>query len=214
MIDFHILERAARHPVDQRIVRILDDRQAALILDRNQAGGAIVERAGEHDPDHARPVRISGGSKERIDRRPVSVLARPADHSNVGFVQQQVVIRAGDVDAVGNESFAIVRVLRGHRTCGAEDARKHALVLRSEVQDDEDRGAEVRRQVANEPPQRLDSAGGSTDDDDVAPGHSVQSTPACLLSHASGAQMSNARLLNTRRYGVPSGTDERIRNEP
>ena len=77
VIDRDMPARAFRHRRKQRVGRILDDGHAAELLDRGQAGGAVVEIAGQDDADRRRAVDLRRRSEQRIDRRPEAVFPRP-----------------------------------------------------------------------------------------------------------------------------------------
>ena len=184
VVDVDVLQRAARHRVDEGIVRILHDGKPALALDGGQPRRSVVERPGQHDTDHARPERIGRRPEERIDRGPMPVFARAADDADVVLVHEQVMIGPGHVDPVGEDGFAVSRMLGGQGTGRAEDLRQDALMLRRQMQDNEHRRWEVGGKPPDERRERFDAAGGSADHDDVARGHpNRQCTPVFARWH-------------------------------
>jgi hypothetical protein len=67
VVDAHMLDRAPWHRGIQGIVGILHDGGPAELLDGAQAGGAVIEIAGEHDADRPRTVDLCGSPEERVD---------------------------------------------------------------------------------------------------------------------------------------------------
>jgi len=111
VVDVHVFQRAARHHLHQRLVGILHQRQPAAALDRDQAGGSVVQRPGEDDADHSRAEGIGCRPEERVDGRPVAVLAGSADHAHMRIVEEEMVVRRRHVDAIGDDGLAVARVL-------------------------------------------------------------------------------------------------------
>ena len=73
-----VVERVSWHRRVPRVVRVLDDADAAVAADEGEPGGAVVEHPREHHADHSRPERAGGRAEQRVGRRAVTVL--PADH--------------------------------------------------------------------------------------------------------------------------------------
>ena len=115
-----------------------------MFLDGCDPGRAVVQRAREHDRDHARPVPPRRASEERVDRGSVAVFPRTSRHANAVRVQQEVAIGWGDVDLPGNEWFAVARVRSGQRAGAIEDGGKHAPTPGRDVQNDQYARREVR----------------------------------------------------------------------
>ena len=79
-------------------------------LDCGEARGAVVEDAGEDHPDDTRAVRRRGCAEHRVDRRAVAVFLRPAIHAHEAGLDQQVVVRRGDVDPPALDLGAVLCV--------------------------------------------------------------------------------------------------------
>ena len=71
-------DRVARHPVISRLFRFLRDHQAALLLDRLQAGTAVGAGARKDDGDGAGTEFLRQGMQQEIERqaRAVTLLGR------------------------------------------------------------------------------------------------------------------------------------------
>ena len=91
-------DRRVRHRPPLRRVRVLDDRDAAVALDRGEAGGAVLVRAREHDPDRAVAVDLGDRLEEDVDRRPRELDARVDGEREVAVLDEQVVVGRSDVD--------------------------------------------------------------------------------------------------------------------
>ncbi len=110
MVDRDVTERAARHRGRRRLGRLLDDGDAVAILDREQAGGAIVELPGQHDADDGRAIGKCRAAKQRIDRWPGQVLLRTVRQPDDVSDDEHVTIGRSDVDVSRHERLAILRV--------------------------------------------------------------------------------------------------------
>ena len=125
--------------------RILDHGDAARLLDRLQARGAVVERSAGDDADDARTVVVRRGPERRIDRRPVHVLARTALDRDATAVHVHLHARRRDVDASGADWLGVDGVGRRQQPGAVEDGRQQAGRVRSDMQDDEHRGRQAIR---------------------------------------------------------------------
>src|SRR5262249_3552128 len=56
--------RALRHTRNQRVVGVLHHGQSTGVLDAVQSGTAIVQVSREHNSDHPRSIRSSGGTEQ------------------------------------------------------------------------------------------------------------------------------------------------------
>jgi hypothetical protein len=86
------------------------------------------------------------------------VLARPADDADRVGVEQQMVVRRRDRDRPVRQGLTVHGVCRGERPGSAENPREHARALGGDMEDDEDRGRQVGRQLTNQVAERLHPA--------------------------------------------------------
>ena len=171
MIDLHMRERVARHPWVERIGGVLDDSGATARLDRQESGGPVVQGAREDQPDHPGRVLAGGAAEQRVDGRPVTVLARPAGEVHVPAPQQDMVIGRGDVDAPGLDRLAVLDMGGRQRAMPAQDFGQGAGPSRRQVEDHEHGRGEIARQRGGQVGQRIHTAGGGADDHDAVVGH-------------------------------------------
>jgi len=189
VIDGHPLHRVARHVADDRLVGILHDRQPAVPLDGLKASGAVVERAGEHHPDHARAQAARGRAEERVDGGPGAVLARAVHQRQGRAAHDQVPIGRRHVDPAFAHRLAVSRVPRRQSAPLLQHVGEHAPVARGDVKHHQDGRRQVRRQLGDEREQRLDAARRSPDDDHVA-------------LHAGQSRAGRREMSRGRRRGV------------
>lgn len=119
-------DRAPRHRLERRVIRILYDRDSAGPLDLDQSDRTVGEQSAEDDADHARPERQGGAAEQRIDRRAVAVLARAAGDAHAVALHGHVVARRSDVDAGRGDRLAVLGVCGRKVARPGEDARQHA----------------------------------------------------------------------------------------
>ena len=98
MIHQYVLHGTARHARKGSILGILCDRDAALALDGPQAIRAVVEIASQDDADHTSSMRPRRRPKQRVDRRPGSILAGAAGEAKRSIFHQHVEVRRCDVE--------------------------------------------------------------------------------------------------------------------
>jgi hypothetical protein len=166
VIDLDATECTQRHRVETGFPRLLHDRGAAATLDAPQPRGAVVQRPGQYDANHPRPIAEGGGSEQCIDRRPEAVLLRAPADGNRAAIDEEMMVRRSDVDAPGLDLLAITRVDGGQRAGATEDGGQRARLRGRNVQHHEHRTIEVRRQSGDNVPQTLHTAGGSPEHDD------------------------------------------------
>src|SRR2546423_11286711 len=75
MVDFDVLQGAARHVAAQRVAGILHHGYSAPMLHGHETGGPVIERAPENHADHARAMEARRGAKECVDRGAVTAFA-------------------------------------------------------------------------------------------------------------------------------------------
>jgi hypothetical protein len=166
VIDFGVRERTLRHRGIHRIRRILHHGNAVLLLDREHPGRAVIERAGEHNRDHRRTGGNGCAAKQRVHRRPGTVLARTAGKVQRAVARdQQMPVGRRDVHHSRLIPFSVLGRLRRDRSLPVEDLCEKARRVGRDVQHDAHRGREVGREVAHESPQCVDAARRRADDD-------------------------------------------------
>jgi hypothetical protein len=158
MVDLDMLERVARHPRVERIGRLLDDRDATTRLDRQEPGGAVVQGTRQDHPDHPGRVLAGGAAEQRVDGRPVAVLARPAGQVHMAGSQLDMVVGRGDVDAPGLDRLAVLDVGGRQRAVTAQELGQGAGTGRRQVEDDEHGRVEIVRQGGGQVGQRFHTA--------------------------------------------------------
>ena len=150
---------------------------AARFLDRGDARRAVVERAGEHDPDHPRSVdargrngtadRSPGGrrSRTRCARRAPRRLRRSGD----GRAARRRCGRTGAARHRSDAPRAAAR--RGSGSPAACSCRARCAARPA-------RRAQVARQIGDDAADRFNATGRSADDDDVVFGHNISWHPS------------------------------------
>lgn len=161
------LQGVARHGRPFGILGILDHRHAASRLDRDQPLGPVVEQAGEHHPDHARTVMHRGRAEQRVHRRAGAVLIGAAPHQHAAGANQDVMIGCADIDVPGLERLPVHRREDRERADLVQQLRKDAAGRGRDVLGDEHRGGQIGGQGRAQPLQRVDPAGGRSDNNDV-----------------------------------------------
>ena len=161
---------SARHARDDRVLRILHDGDAAMLLDHAQAIDAIAERTRQDDSDHARSIDAGGTSEQRFDRGAEAVLARSVQNPQPLRRDEQVIVRPGHIDRPRLDRIVVHRELDGQRSGTLEDPRQHTVAARARVHRHQHGRRQCRRQPFDQRGQSLQSSGGCADDDDVA-GH-------------------------------------------
>ena len=146
-------------------------------LDRIEAGGAVVQQAGQDHPDGARPHFDRDAAKQRIDCRPREVLLGTAHEAQHRAFDDQMAIRRGHVDFAWQVGLAVPCMYcmkRARRT----QQRRQETVMRPDVQDDRDRGLQVARKPRNEGAKRIDATRRRTDCDEVPMSQCASDIPA------------------------------------
>ena len=145
-------------------------------LDRIEAGGAVVQQAGQDHPDGARPHFDRDAAKQRIDCRPREVLLGTAHEAQHRAFDDQMAIRRGHVDFAWQVGLAVpcMYCMKRRRT----QQRRQETVMRPDVQDDRDRGLQVARKPRNEGAKRIDATRRRTDCDEVPMSQCASDIPA------------------------------------
>src|SRR5581483_3868850 len=171
VVDRDAPDRAPRHALHQRVLEILRDRDATMALDRLEPGGAVVERAGEDDADHARALAHGRRAEERVDGRPEAILARATRHADGAVVEQEVMVRRRDVDASVREGLTVDGVRGRQRSGTAHHGGQGAGTLRGAVDGDEESRGQLLRKPAGEIQQSRHPSRRSANHHDVPGAH-------------------------------------------
>ena len=113
MVHRHVVDGAPGHALIVGGFRILYHGQTTPLLDSQQAGGAVVQVAGENHANNTGSIAEGGCAEERVKRRPMTVLLGPTGetHMTVGYVQ--VAVGRGYVDPTRLDGLSIARVVGG-----------------------------------------------------------------------------------------------------
>ena len=124
-----------------------------------EAGRTVVQHARQHDADNARAVRHGGQAKERIDSRPVTVLACPLGDQHLVLLDEEMAVRRRDIDASRLKAASVFGQLRLKRLVAIQPPeRRFSGIVSGHVLDDEvDAGTSVgnwptRTSSASSPP--------------------------------------------------------------
>src|SRR6478672_3469458 len=102
-----VAESATRHLGRGSLVWILDNGNAATLLDGKKAHRAVVEAPAENDSNHPRAVNAGGRPKQGIDGGPVTVLPGAAQDTHSARLDGEVGVGTGDVDMAAPDRFLI-----------------------------------------------------------------------------------------------------------
>jgi hypothetical protein len=124
----------------------LDDRDAAVPLDRGEPGRPVVVRAGEDDSDRTLAVAVGDRFEQDVDGRPRVLHASFDREREPPTVDQQVIVRRRDVHMTGLDQLLVARLGDRPRDVQLEQVFEHAAARfgRAVLRDD-DRLVEVLR---------------------------------------------------------------------
>ena len=204
MVDGAGVDGAARHARSKGLVRILCDGNAAALFDREHARRPVVERAGQDHRDHPGSIRPRCRSEQRIHRRSNPIFRRRVHDANGAAFDDYVVIGRRDVDPAILQGLAISGVCGGQPAGAGEDFRQQASSAR-DVENDQDRSAEISRQICDHAAERFNATSGGPNDNDVVLGDATSPGPRCVhdlfrrrLRYTGGAAM---RRIPQREWG-------------
>jgi hypothetical protein len=95
-------------------------------FNRPEAGGAVIQHAGENHTDNAGAVTIGGGAKQGVDGRAEPIFFRSFLHKDLFLLDQQVMIGRRYVDHIFFHRFAITRMPCFEPPGAAQDLGKNA----------------------------------------------------------------------------------------
>src|SRR5437879_5008365 len=107
MVDLDSAHGRLGHVRHEGFTRVLDDHQSAPGLDSKGPGGAVIERPAQNYGDDP-GAKIAGcAAEERIDRRPMAVLAGAFGEMNAAVADQQMLIGWSHISFAGLDFLAI-----------------------------------------------------------------------------------------------------------
>src|SRR5438874_4748366 len=163
-----MLHCAGRHPRIEGITRILNDCDPSSLLDGNESCRPIIERAAQDDADDARSVRECRAPKERIDGGTMTILARTMNAAKRPIaLDHEMLVGRGDVDRSVAKRLSVFHLLCRKRLLARENMREKTLRVGRNVNDDENRRRERVRKSLDDLNERVDAAGGSSNDDNA-----------------------------------------------
>src|SRR5262249_13534754 len=130
---------------------VLHDASSAAGANGQETCRSVMKGTGEYDADHTPAIVPGGGAEQRIDRRPVKVLACFAAEPDFRLrPQYQVLIGRSDVAEARVERLTIGRMGRQNRSRPAEDFGENASGARREVADDKHGGGKPSGQPGDD----------------------------------------------------------------
>src|SRR5262249_36936757 len=141
----------------------------AARLDAIKTGRSIITPAAQHYPDNFRAMCARCATKQNVDGRTMSILARPSREHRHVILDHQMMIRRCTIDAAGLITFLMPGTDSRKISAAAQNLGQHGL--RSHMHHYKNRSIEFLRQMLGKLTQSVHSAGGSANDDDVAFGH-------------------------------------------
>jgi len=156
VIDLNVLDHALGHRCVQRFAGILHEDDPAPVLDSDRAGGSVIQCAAEDERDRVASGDGCRASKQRIDRGPVPVLARPPHQAQFfAVIDQQVTVGRSDVNDAAIVAFAVLSMFCPKPSPAPDELRQRARELGRNLNGDEDRSGEIWREVATGLARRL-----------------------------------------------------------
>lgn len=163
----HLFPSVTGHGRKHGRQRILHDGDAAVSPDDHQPGGAVVEHAAEDDADDAGAGGNGGGAEQGVDRRAVQVLTGSLENPDVVALDEHVEVRRGDIDVAAPQALPVFRMAGFQGGSASKYLGQHAAAAPCGVQDDQHGGGDIRGQAGEEVLQRLDTACGGADHDQI-----------------------------------------------
>ena len=159
---------AARHRAVFGLLRVLHQDDAAGLLDRPDPDRAVRSRAAEDDGEVVAPLRGERTEKQ-VDRRPPPARLVEFGERQVLVGDEQLTVGRDDIDMARLEAGAAGHLGDRHFGARREDRRQFALMLRVEMDDDDEGGVHLVGQALEERLQRMHAAGRGADADGRKP---------------------------------------------
>ena len=163
-----IAESATWHLGGGSLVWILNNGNAATLLDGKQPHRAVLEGPAQNDSNHALAVNACRSPEQRIDGGPVTVLPGTAQHTHFAGFNGEVIIRTGDIDVAAADGFLVGDLAYRHAAVAAQVLFKKAGEIRHHVSHDQNASGKTGRQAGNDDPEGVERPRRTADHDDVA----------------------------------------------
>jgi len=152
----------ARHRRIFRLVGILDQDDAAGLLDSLHPDGAVGARSGEDD---GKPVAVlvRQRAKELVDRCALSARFLELGDRDIAVGDEEAAVGRNDVDMVRPEGNPMLDLFDGHAGARRKEAGEVAVAVRIEMHDHGDRGAHLLGKGLEKRLQRFHAAGRGSD---------------------------------------------------
>lgn len=162
-----------------------------MLLDGLDAVGPVGAGAGKDDGE-AVAMLLGERAEELIDRHAQAARLVEGRSRDLVLGNQQPAIGRNDIDMVGGNRLAVLHLRHRHGRAHAENARKFALMLGIQMNDDDIGGAGIGRQGSEEGLQGMQSSSRGADADDRKPDAPRGSRRAVIVVHREWTRMSAA----------------------
>lgn len=146
-------------------------RYATALLDGQQAGGAILQRACQHHAHYPWAVFPRRRPEQHIYGGAVAVFARAAHHTHMPVFKEQVMIRRRDIDMALFDWQTVFGFTGRQRSSTIEDRRQHARALGRNMQHHKHGGRQIGGQRARQRRKRFHATCRSTNYHNVLVNH-------------------------------------------
>jgi hypothetical protein len=143
-------DRVARHAIVLGFVRYLGQGHAALFLDPRDAHRTVGASTGQHHADGEALVSDRQLSKEQVDGDLGATEAAIGRQGNMTIAQPQVIAGGDHVHMVRFEFLPLLHLHRGHGRVLANDLRQAAVLVRVEMQHNDEGHAAVGGHASEE----------------------------------------------------------------
>jgi hypothetical protein len=157
---------------------VLDQDDAAALLDRPGAADAVAVGPGHDHGDRAGAEALGGRVEQDVDRRASVLHAGLGRQGEVVVVDERVVVGGGEVDAPAAERLLVERLGEGERTAALQHGGEGAKAGDGgPVLDDDDRQREGGREVAEHHGEGGEAAERGADDHQPGAGGGASQAP-------------------------------------
>jgi hypothetical protein len=160
----------ARHAVELGRFLVLDEDEAAHVVDVHDAEAAVRAGAGEDDGDRFFSLFAGERAEEAVDRHVELLVGEAVDQRESTLFHDHLLAGRQEVDRVGAEFGRFVDADERHGGEPGEQFVHQALEVGGEVLDDDEGHAGVGGHGFEEALQGFQAAGGGADADDIEGG--------------------------------------------
>ena len=159
--------RRPGHSVELRARRVLDDDQAAGVVDGADAARAVAAASGE-DHGHGAPAAVlRERAEEDVDReRELVLLAIPLAEEEAAARDDHLLLGGDEIDVVRRDGHPVLDELDRQLRMPREQLVHQAAKVGGQVLDDDVRHPALAGRAVEESLERLEPAGGGADADD------------------------------------------------